>query len=298
MFLRPYQIDVITDARSAIQGVRSNVIVYALVEPATMEIRYIGKTVRGVQRILEHTQGATMAREQTWKARWIRDLLRRGLTPIVQVLSCCVREEDLDACEIAWIAFGRAERWPLTNLTDGGEGALHPSKETIEKRRMSMMGHPTTAETRAKIGAANKIAHQSPETKARMRIVIAASKTPAAIEKLRASLTGKHPSNETRAKLSAWQSNRPPRSFESRQKISVSNKGRSVTPETRAKLSASLRGRVGERRCPRLTIDVAMEIIRMGAEGATHNAIAVANGTSISSVGRVLDGSARILKMK
>lgn len=240
MPLRPYQVACIEQVREAVRALRAAAFVYALIDPRDMEVRYIGKTVRGGQRILEHTQSSTLAREETWKARWIRSLLGAGHVPLIQILHA-PSEEELDACEIAWIAFARSESWALTNLTDGGEGALHPSPEAAEKKRKAMMGHAVSAETRAKISAANKIAHTRPETKERMRAVIAASKSPEAIEKIRQANLGRKASEETRALMSRNRKLRPPASAEHRKNLSEAGKGRVFSEESRAKISEGLR---------------------------------------------------------
>lgn len=237
MPLRPYQLACIEQARAAVRALS---IAYALVDPRDTEVRYIGKTVRGVQRILEHTQGSALEREDTWKARWVKSLLRLGLVPRLQVLAE-LNEGEIDACEIAWIAFARAEGWPLTNLTDGGEGALHPAPDVVERRRASMIGRKLSDETKAKISAANKAAHARPETRERMRAVIAKSKTPETIEKIRQANIGKKVSEQTRALMSRNRKLRPPASAEHRKNLSEAGKGRVFSEESRAKITEGLR---------------------------------------------------------
>jgi len=138
-------------------------LVYALVDPRTDQVRYVGKTIRGIERIQEHTQKSSTKREQTHKARWIRQLAAEGFTPTVRLLEVQPTRTRLNEAEVKWIAFGREQGWPLTNLTDGGEGALRRSASTIAKFREKMIGHPTSPETRAKISASNKRAYASPE---------------------------------------------------------------------------------------------------------------------------------------
>lgn len=95
-------------------------LVYALTDPDD-SVRYIGRSGTGLNRPREHV--ARSAREQTYKANWIRALLRRGLMFGVRVLEECESADAAACSEVAWIARGRALGWRLTNLTSGGEGA-------------------------------------------------------------------------------------------------------------------------------------------------------------------------------
>jgi len=158
---------------------------------------------------------------------------------LFQILCAC-DESDLDKAEIAWIAFARSEEWPITNLTDGGEGALHPARESVDKRRAKMIGRKLSDETKARISAANKIAYQRPETRERHRGVIAASKSPEALAKLSARMMGNNPSAEVRVKMSASQRARPTRSVESRKKTSEAGMGRKWSNESREKVRKSV----------------------------------------------------------
>jgi hypothetical protein len=102
--------------------------IYALVDPVTSEIRYIGKSNHPAQRFEEHMEDES----STPKARWIRALRRRGLQPTLLLLERCdrliwrVRERK-------WIAVGHKLEWPLTNSTAGGDGPR--DAETSERAR-------------------------------------------------------------------------------------------------------------------------------------------------------------------
>ncbi len=112
-----------------------------------------------------------------------------------------------------------------------------------------------SAETRAKISAANKGRNVLDATRANMS---AAQKGHIVSEKQRAdisrTLTGRKASPETKAKLSAAQKGHPgytkgrKLSEEHKAKISAAGKGRIAGPETRAKMSAAMTGRPGTRR--------------------------------------------------
>ena len=63
--------------------------IYALVDPITFEIRYIGKTNNQYQRYHQHLS----ENNKTYKCHWVQSLLARGLLPILQIL-----EEVDDSC--------------------------------------------------------------------------------------------------------------------------------------------------------------------------------------------------------
>lgn len=98
-------------------------IIYALVDPRTGEIRYIGKSSSGVRRPRLHTAPSHLKEERTHKANWVRLLLSLGLKPGIQILEEFSSETDLNDAECFWIAQGRGLGWRLTNATKGGEGA-------------------------------------------------------------------------------------------------------------------------------------------------------------------------------
>jgi hypothetical protein len=122
-----------------------------------MKIRYIGKSSRGLSRPRAHALPSFL-RGNSYKERWIRELHSRGLTFAITVLEVCGDVTDLNRAEISWIAKGRALGWPLTNLTDGGDG-VHGRKYTPEQlealhRRLRQRPYrPMSAEQRARISA-------------------------------------------------------------------------------------------------------------------------------------------------
>jgi hypothetical protein len=106
------------------QGIRigvSRYLVYGLTDPDTKEIRYVGRSSIGLARPSEHA--TRIGRETTYKANWIRGLLKRGQMYGVRVLQEYTSQEEAISGEIGWIAEGRRLGWNLTNLTDGGEGS-------------------------------------------------------------------------------------------------------------------------------------------------------------------------------
>lgn len=111
--------------------------VYGLVDPRTKFVRYVGLTSEGVDRPREHRRPSKHT-EHLYSARWVRELEACGLTFEIVVLEVLGEDwEALCAAEQWWIEYGRASGWPLTNLTDGGDGVKGLVKSDECRTRMS-----------------------------------------------------------------------------------------------------------------------------------------------------------------
>lgn len=163
--------------------------IYALADPNSGEVRYIGKTVRPVNRRLTgHICDA--ARGRNHRCNWIRSL---GQPPSLRVLMV-VPNDMSAAAEVYAIALYRLLGYRLTNESDGGEGAPgakrsdefkqkirtyqtgKPKKpEAIEKTRQANIGKKLSPEHCQKIGASKKGnkfwvgKHHKEETKEKIR---------------------------------------------------------------------------------------------------------------------------------
>jgi hypothetical protein len=126
--------------------------IYTLTDTRTNEVRYIGKTTKPESRYRGHCTG----RGETYCARWVRTLLVEGFLPIFRIVEAV--PSDGAMAEFEWIFLGRAEGWPLTNLTDGGEGVsgFKFSDESRKKLSESQRGRITSEETKQKLSEAFK----------------------------------------------------------------------------------------------------------------------------------------------
>lgn len=115
---------------------RPKKLIYGLIDPRTLLIRYVGKSSSGMTRPCNHGKGHTLRHDRTRCGNWIRKLQSAGLEYSVVILELCDSPEALALAERWWIAFGRVCGWPLVNHTDGGEGCP---------------GRLTSAETKAKL---------------------------------------------------------------------------------------------------------------------------------------------------
>ena len=110
---------------------------------------YVGKGVG--TRCLQHEAEARNTEKLTHKLNVIRAIARRGELVRYCVESTFETETEAHARERYLIAlFGRHDqlRGPLTNQTDGGEGASNPSEESRERRRQSLWGEAEDEERR------------------------------------------------------------------------------------------------------------------------------------------------------
>lgn len=93
--------------------------IYALCEPGTRTVRYIGKTNNPRKRFKQHLKDSTKV--FTHLGNWLRFLVSRSETPELVIL----REVPFDQWEIAeerYIRLARGCGMSLVNSTDGGEG--------------------------------------------------------------------------------------------------------------------------------------------------------------------------------
>jgi len=94
--------------------------IYALRDPVSGEIRYIGKSTNPIKRLRTHIEQSHQ--KNTHKECWIIGLLNIGLKPDIEILEIVSAFSDWEAREKWWIAEGRDLGWRLTNTTDGGDG--------------------------------------------------------------------------------------------------------------------------------------------------------------------------------
>ena len=128
------------------------VFIYALKEPDTGEIRYIGKSIDPEERLKTHIRLAR--KEDSHKARWIRKLLESGFKPVLEIVDE-VPDEFWQQWEAAYIDFFRGEGFLLVNGTSGGDGSERGVEKSEEHRRKigeGNRGKKLPESTRRKIG--------------------------------------------------------------------------------------------------------------------------------------------------
>lgn len=157
--------------------------IYVLKHPDTLEIRYVGKTVRALSRRLgNHIANAKGNKHNKHLSNWILAILAEGKRPIIELIEEC-NHDCWQEREKYWIS----QYANLINLTEGGDGCkgfLH-DEATKKKCRLANLGKKhseefkknmsnrlkgvaLTEEHKAKIGNANRGKKASIETKKKL----------------------------------------------------------------------------------------------------------------------------------
>lgn len=181
------------------------IFIYALIDPRTDEMRYIGKTCNPKERLATHIREARNG-SILHSRRWIHGVTLSGNLPELVILEECENNDLANESEKFWIASMKFIGCNLTNKTSGGDGqslGYKPTPEVIEKIRLAGLGKKRSEETRNRI----KIAFNTPEMKTRRKQIVEELKknNPKWLEKVRYGRTGQPMSEEAKKKISnSW----------------------------------------------------------------------------------------------
>jgi hypothetical protein len=107
--------------------------IYALVDPRTGEIKYIGATTAGIERYKRHNSNYYL-KKSTLKNNWIKSLKLKNLSPELLIIEHC-NKEDLCELEEFYISYFKFLGFVLLNHCDRGYGIKPQIKSTEEKKR-------------------------------------------------------------------------------------------------------------------------------------------------------------------
>lgn len=142
------------------------VYIYGLCDPRTNECRYIGKSERPAERLTNHMN----EKSNCHRSHWLQSLRRQGLKPEMVIFERIEGEGWPWQCsERFWIAYGRAQGWPLTNNTEGGDGVSGLPIETRQRIAATWIGRKHRPESIEKLRAASTGRKDRPETLERKR---------------------------------------------------------------------------------------------------------------------------------
>lgn len=217
------------------------IFVYALCEPGTRTIRYIGKTINLIRRFKTHQKISVTYK--THLGNWLRSL--DGQAPNLIVLRE-VPESEGSAEEIRYIKAARMLDFQLTNATDGGDGrsvGFVASSETCAKLSAAWTPERKAAEAARKIGVPltleireKQAASWTPERKEANSLLMMGDNNPN---------FGKPLLEETKLKLSeSWT---PERRAAQAAWNTATKRGVPQSPEANRKRSATL---TGQKRSP------------------------------------------------
>lgn len=161
--------------------------IYALCEPGSGEVRYIGKSDNPKRRLAVHCSDFTD--KDTYRVRWLKALHIRGFKPEMVIL-CEVPLGGWQDAEKLQIRLAQMSGCRLVNLSPGGySGASGQvvSMETRAKLSKALSGRIRSSKHIENMAEANRRRSACPLVKA----------------KLRSALSGRVISQETRMKMSA-----------------------------------------------------------------------------------------------
>ena len=126
------------------------VLIYLLIDPTTIEIRYVGKTINLPQRLARHKRDAfSVGGTSIHRNAWLRGLYSKGLAPIVQIVDTAA-SDNWGSVERYYIQHLSEAGYNLTNMTPGGEGC------TMRGSKHWNYGKLLASETKAKISSKAK----------------------------------------------------------------------------------------------------------------------------------------------
>jgi hypothetical protein len=138
--------------------------IYALIDPRTGNVRYVGATTNVQRRLQEHLR----RKEFRHCSRWVQSLLAEGSAPCVWILE--VAGDGWQVAERRWIETFRELGMAECNIADGGEGTSPGSTKSPETRaKMSVAatrwqtGRRLSDDQRATMSAAQKKRYEDPD---------------------------------------------------------------------------------------------------------------------------------------
>lgn len=144
------------------------IFIYALIDPRTCKIRYIGKTINLKQRF----QTQLNEKSKTHRCNWIQGLRKLGLKPKQCILQTLEDNEDWEYAEIKWIAIAKKYGWNLVNGTSGGDGVKNLSEETRKRIATAWIGRKHKKESIEKMSKAQKGKIKSDEAKDKLSAIM------------------------------------------------------------------------------------------------------------------------------
>lgn len=124
--------------------------IYALKDPITEAVRYVGKSDNPRKRLSSHL-GEARDRNCHRKV-WLHSLKMQGLRPVLEIVDE-VPEAEWQSWEAAYIDYYREAGCDLTNNTNGGDGVVNLSPEARKRMRAGRLGKKHSEETILKMCA-------------------------------------------------------------------------------------------------------------------------------------------------
>jgi hypothetical protein len=129
--------------------------IYALADPETLDVRYIGQTTSPGRRRWLHRSASNNRNPDRGVCRWISGLLSGGLAPVMMELEIVANGDD---GETRWIAEYQSRGAKLLNMNSGGQTmeqcrrsarAITKGKRQTPLQRAFVLGKRSATEARA-----------------------------------------------------------------------------------------------------------------------------------------------------
>jgi hypothetical protein len=107
----------------------TNFFIYVFVDPENYEVRYVGQTRWGIERIHRHFTNTSL-KDGKEVHNWINELLAQKKKPLFFILESFASDDKLNDRETTWHSTFTEIGCRLTNMTSGGG----PKKKTGKAR--------------------------------------------------------------------------------------------------------------------------------------------------------------------
>lgn len=114
----------------------SKFLIYAIIDPETQSIVYVGRSSSGSRRPKSHFYDSSFKRRSPLIS-WIKHKIALGHIPIITILETTNSPNKLNTLERYYIQESLQEEGNLKNLTLGGEGVLGYRRSEESKKKMS-----------------------------------------------------------------------------------------------------------------------------------------------------------------
>lgn len=143
--------------------------IYGLIDPFTFKIRYIGKSIRPKERLMNELN----EKSKCYRSNWLQSLKKKGKKPFQVILQELNETDDWQKAERRWIYVARKYGWKLVNTTDGGDGVLNICGESKERMLRTWKGRKHRSESLLKLSIANKGVPHPESAKDKLSIIMA-----------------------------------------------------------------------------------------------------------------------------
>lgn len=262
--------------------------IYALRDPRTLELRYVGKASDPAQRLRQHLSSGQLNRYRSRKNSWLKSLLAAGQQPYLEIVDE-VEPEWANEAECYWIAWYLSQGATLTNGTAGGDGGAVTDPDARARIAAAHRGSKRSAETKAQMSASAKRRCANEEERKRLRSISIAKPPVHTGEKNPRAKLSDLQVRELRERAAAGETLRLlARTYG----ITPASVTQMVTGQTRIAAGGPIRE--AKRKVVLSENDVA-EIRRLAADGVAHVGLARRFGVHPSHISKTVAGQRRRL---